>query len=123
MALVDDAQREKEVPCTIDHKMNNIPRIRGIDLLALAIMPFSPVVKINNTKIKPAEVTGNKQIRKRYMLRRINDISLFDISSFKVIQFFTVLFFASNAVIEYDAERLVKAMAAKTVRESILAIM
>tara|TARA_A100001234_G_C12620554_1_gene383600 strand:- start:1064 stop:1237 length:174 start_codon:yes stop_codon:yes gene_type:complete len=57
------------------------------------------------------------------MLRRINDISLCAISSFKVIQLFTVLFFAINAVIEYDAERLVKDMAAKTVIESILAIM
>ena len=65
LALVVDAQREKEVPCTIDHKMNNIPRIRGIDLLALAIMPFSPVVKISSTNIKPADITGNKQIRKR----------------------------------------------------------
>jgi hypothetical protein len=65
LALVVDAQREKEVPCTIDHMMNNIPRIRGIDLLASAIMPFFPVVKISSTKIKLADITGNKQIRKR----------------------------------------------------------
>ena len=57
------------------------------------------------------------------MLRRMNDILFCEISSSKVIQLFTVLFFAINAIIEYDAERLVKAMAAKTVIESILAIM
>ena len=55
------------------------------------------------------------------MIRRISDVSSNGISSFKVIQLLTVLCFASNAVIKYPAERLVNAMAAKSVTESILA--
>ena len=123
LALVVDAHCEKEVPWTIDHAINNIPKIKGIDLLALAMMPFSPVPMVSSRKIKQAEISGNKVIRKGDKYRTKDEVPFTNFWSLKVIQPLTLLLLASIAVIMYDAERLVNAMAEKTVNESILAVM
>ena len=123
LALVVDAHREKDVPWTFDHAINNIPKIKGNDLLAFAMRPFSPVPMVSNRKIKQAEITGNKVIRKVDKYRTKNEVSFTDFWSVKVIQPLTLLLLASIAVIAYDVERLVNAMAEKTVNESILAVM
>ena len=123
LALLLDAHCENDVPCTIDHAINIIPRINGMALLAFATTPFSPVVKLRRTKI-PTEVTkGNRHILKRYRFRVNIDISSFVLFSSSVIQLLIVLLFANNAVIAYEADRLVNAIATETFSESTLAVM
>jgi hypothetical protein len=87
------------------------------------MMPFSPVNVVSSTKIMHAEIIGNKQIRKGDKYRIKNLLLLGESWSLKVIQFLTLLLFTNIAVIMYDADKLVNAIAEKTVNESILAVM
>ena len=123
LALFVDAHCENDVPCTIDHMTNNIPRISGMALLAFATIPFSPVVRCRITKIAMEVAKGNRHILKRCKFLFISDNCSELLFSLNVIQLLIVALFANNAVTAYDTDKLLNAIATDTFSESIPAEM